>query len=242
MGESQGAIVMDEAGKLYRYDARDGHLLGPPIADAGAIGAADLSPSGHILATAAGGQVTLRDAHTGATLATLSTGTEDVTQLVVDDDGHAATGHDDGMMRFWNTRTGALIAARWGHAGHVERLTLRGDRVFSESWDQSVRAWRLATGASLGVVLSNVRGAVAISGDGRLLATGEPEGEVDVWDAASGRLLDRVPTSQVMTALAFVDDDHVIAGGRGGALELLDLSDHPRTTAEIARLAGERTR
>nr|HEX4318340.1 serine/threonine-protein kinase [Kofleriaceae bacterium] len=235
-------IVMNDSGKLYRYDARTGAPRGRPIADAADIAASDLSPSGHILVTAANGIVTLRDARSTAPIGGFPTNTTDVSQVVVDDDGHAATGHDDGMLRFWNARTGAKIGEVRAHAGHVERLTIRGDVVFSESWDQTVRAWRLADGTPLGIVVANVRGVVAISGDGRLVATGGQGAEVDLWDGRGGGLLDRVPMSQVSGALAFVDDDHLLAGGRGGALELVDLSERPRSDDDLARLAGSAAR
>ena len=241
-------IVMNDNGRLFRYDGTTGAPIGSPISDADRIAASDMSPSGRVMASAAAGVITLRDARTGERIGGFPTGTDNVSQVVVDDDGHAATGHDDGMLRFWNARTGALVSAHAGHAGHVERMSIRGargDLVFTESWDQTVRAWRLATGEPLGVVLTNVRGAIAISGDGRLIATSETgTAEVDVWDVdlrdgARGRLVDRVPATQIVTALAFVDDTRVLAGGRGGAMEVIDLADAPRGDGDLVRLASE---
>ena len=40
----------------------------------------------------------------------------------------------------------------------------------------------------------------------------------------------------------FVDDDHVIVGGKTGHLELVDLSGRPRTVPEVMHLVGDAPR
>ncbi|HEY3447404.1 MAG TPA: protein kinase [Myxococcales bacterium] len=81
---------------------------------------------------------------------------------------------------------------------------------------------------------------VALSRDGRLLASGATAaGEVYVWERASGRLLQKLPTSKdIFTPIALSPDGSLLAtGGRGRAVVLWN----PTTGARVRELEGPAT-
>ncbi len=57
-----------------------------------------------------------------------------------------------------------------------------------------------------------------------------------LWGTAQGRLIDQLATSDALTSVAFVDANHVIAGGDHGHLELFELAPS-RPNAEILQRA-----
>jgi hypothetical protein len=58
---------------------------------------------------------------------------------------------------------------------------------------------------------------------------------LNLWDSAHGHLLDQLPTADRLAGVAFIDDDHVVVGGDGGRLELIDLSVASLPLAEVNR-------
>ena len=230
VGLTATGTVTDNQGSVYLDDGGEHRLIGEGMWNAG------LSAGGDRLATSIDGRVALFDTRERASAGGFDTHLHDLATITVDDAGHVVTGHDDGTVRVWDT-AGAMLATIHAHTAHISWLEIRGDVLFTSSWDQTVRAWDLTTGASRGIVLSRIRDAVAISPDGRTLATSERAGFVDVWDAG-GRQLERLSTTGAVTGVGFVDDTHVIAGTTTGALEIIDLAAPHRSDADIARLAG----
>ena len=175
---------------------------------------------------------------TWKTIGDVVTHRDDVTAIALDDAGHLVTGYGDGTLQLWDTRTGTAGAMLAGHSAHIDDVAIRGDRLLTRSWDGSTRAWDLPTGASRGVVLPSVGDGVAIAPSGRYLATVDRSALVSVWDADAGRLLEQFPASTALDSVAFTDDDHVVVAGTAGTIELIDLGERDRTTAEIVRLAN----
>jgi eukaryotic-like serine/threonine-protein kinase len=228
-------LAVNNGGRLFIY--RDGAEL-QVVTDTSPIQAAAFSSSGAVLATSATSHITLRDPLTWKTIGDVVTHRDDVTALALDDAGHLVTGYDDGTLQLWDTRTGTAGAMLTGHSAHIDDVAIRGDRLLTRSWDGSTRAWDLATGAARGVVLPSIGHGVAIAPSGRYLATVDRSALVSVWDADEGRLLEQRPASSALDSVAFTDDDHVVVGGAAGIMELIDLGERERTTAEIVRLAN----
>jgi WD40 repeat protein len=180
----------------------------------------------------------LRTLRTAAIIDRFDTGFRDITAVAVDDRDHVVTGHNDGAIRIWTVRlrTATVLS---GHTAHGEMLALRGDRLLSGSWDSTARAWAFPAGDARGIVLSNAHSAVAVSPDGRWLATVERAGLVDIWESSGGRLIERIATSGVPASAAFVDDDHLAVGSESGVLELFEVSAPARSDADLARAATE---
>jgi eukaryotic-like serine/threonine-protein kinase len=227
-------LAVNNGGRLFIY--RDGAEL-HVVTDTSAIQAAAFSSSGAVLATSATNHVTLRDPLTWKIIGDVVTHRDDVTAIALDDGGHLVTGHGDGSLQLWDTRTGTAGAMLAGHSAHIDDVAIRGDRLMTRSWDGSTRAWDLPTGAPRGVVLPSVGQGVALAPSGRYLATVDRSALVSVWDADAGRLLAQIPASTALDSIAFTDEDHVVVGGAAGTMELIDLGERERTTADIVRLA-----
>ena len=228
-------LLVNEGGKLYVYAATTGAQL-HVIADAAGIQTAAYSSSGAVLATSASGRITLRDALTWSELGNFETHRDDVTAIALDD-SHIITGHGDGAIEIWDAHTHAAIGKLDGHSAHVELMELRGDRLVTTSWDRTTRAWRIPSGAPHGAQLPAAGHTLAVSPSGQSIATVDHSALVSVWDAATGRLLEQLPAVGALNAVGFSGDDRLLVGGGDGKLEVIDLHERDRTTAELVRLA-----
>jgi WD40 repeat protein len=132
-------------------------------------------------------------------LATLRT--SGVRRVVLSADGRLlASGSDDGTVRLWESPSGRLLTTLQGHAGMIHGIALSADGrlLASGSEDGTVRLWdpRSASSATQGASgrpLAILRGhtggirGVALSADGRLLASGSFDGTVRLWSLADIR-------------------------------------------------------
>src|ERR1700681_4966477 len=145
--------------------------------------------------------------------------TGQVHDLALSEDGRLlASGSADGTARLWETASGRLLATLQGHTGTVWGVSLSADGrlLASGGMDQTVRLWEApfavgdaaerwagrradfghstATPPSGGRLLATLRSTggvcgLALSRDGRLLASGGADGTVQLWETLSGRLL-----------------------------------------------------
>src|SRR5262249_56132197 len=116
-------------------------------------------------------------------------------------------------------------------------------RLFSAGWDTTVRVWDTTTGEPIILLNSHAQQvlAIALSGDGQLLAAADSANAVHIWDTAKYKTLNILRDSQSqITCLAFSPDD-----GRGnlrspllawgGADRLIYLWDPPTAPPTPAR-------
>jgi eukaryotic-like serine/threonine-protein kinase len=234
-------LVTDLEGRLLIYASRDGRHL-RDIVDPPKQWHVAFSPSDSTIATSSERRVSLRDADwrviTGFDVPA------DVSALALDDHGRVVTGHDDGTLRIWDARAGTLLATAAGHTAHINQVAIRGETLVTGSWDQTTRLWAFPSGEPRGILktFDKLTSNVALSPGGQLIATADSSGVVDLWDGAQGRLLVQIPTSADLAYLAFLDDDHLVGGGAGGRLELIDLSARQYTAAEVTRLVTTSSR
>jgi WD40 repeat protein/tRNA A-37 threonylcarbamoyl transferase component Bud32 len=244
-----GEIVTDDEGVLSIYASRDGKRLrqvggGPPDSDK--IWQVAFSSTGLVVATSSDRHVTLRDADWGVTTSfELPTDVSAISALAVDDDGRVVTGHEDGTLRIWDPRArdARLHEPRtWatGHTTHIAAIELRSDTLVTASWDGTMRRWAFPSGEPRGIFkrFSDA----SISPDGQRIATVDGSAAVSLWDSVHDRLLEQIPTLDGLVGVVFIDDDHVVAGGDRGRLELIDLSVRARTVDDVMRFVAASTR
>jgi WD40 repeat protein len=112
-----------------------------------------------------------------------------------------------------------------GHSGWVTGVAFSSEsgRLTSGSWDQTVRFWDVSTGQQVNALSDKVKQvqALAISRDGRWLATENSSDTVTLWEAATGKEIRTLPTDKSVGApgttwvysIAFSPDSRWLASG-----------------------------
>ena len=110
-------------------------------------------------------------------------------------DGQAmVTGTQDGHVRLWDTRSGALLFDLEGHTDAVNAVAISPDsrQALSGSADKTVILWDMTSGEQIRSFTGHGDGVSAVSfiTDGRRALSGDDSGtlpgELIVWDLASG--------------------------------------------------------
>ena len=141
-------------------------------------------------------------------VATLEGHKDAVRSLIVADDGRLVSGSYDSTCRCWafedvpettnnssnSSNVVECVAVMEGHVAPVRALAAVGSRLFSGSYDGTVRCWDLNTGACLGTLKGHakpVRALVRVStgraGDTDVIASGSDDTTVRIWDAQTLR-------------------------------------------------------
>ena len=165
--------------------------------------------------------------------------------MALSEDGRLlVTSSFDGAVLLWEAESGRLVATLPGHAGLIWCLALSGDGrlVASGSMDGTVKLWEVARSATNtpqdrnslpasgppGRLLATLTGhaggvlAVALSGDGRLVASGSHEGTIRLWETAHGRLVATLQghTGGVQSVALSGDGRVLVSGSHDGTIKL----------------------
>jgi WD40 repeat protein len=130
------------------------------------------------------------------------------------------------IVRLWDVDSCREVARYEGHIGAVRGVAFAGDgqHILTASEDQTLRVWDVASRKEVRSVkiLSNPKGVVAFSADGRLaLAGGLVDRTPSLWDVESGkpvRPFDGIHVSGVYSLAFSPDGRRALSGGfdRGG--------------------------
>ena len=156
---------------------------------------------------------------------------------------HVATAAGDGSAAIWSTRTRRAVELD-GHEDAVNSVMLSPDgrSAVTASDDGTARTWD-ARGRSVHV-LDPKSGAVLLAtygGRGRLVATAtyhpdRDDGEAQIWDAASGRRLARMPArGDLARTIRLSPDGRRLLSPRGDDAWLWDVA----TRRHVATLPGD---
>jgi serine/threonine-protein kinase len=108
----------------------------------------------------------------------------------------------DGSVQIWDTTTGQqhlrVMAYAWAVIFSTDgRWLVTGGKRTAEIWDTTTGQQRLSVKHK-----SSRDHALALTRDGRLLATGSPGSAVRIWDTADGQKLTTISLSQQISAFA----------------------------------------
>jgi len=231
------------------YSVQTGKRLAKCPFEEGGIGSIALSPDGRTLATA-GRTVGLMlwDIPTGEPLIRRAGHREEVVSLAFSSDGKtlASAGFSEGTI-LWDAATGKEIR-------RLPRYQVGGRICFAPDSDTLVSAyvpdqgkpgakinlWKATTGEKTGELAGHNRQVlcIAISSNGKLLASGSEDRTIGLWDLPSRRMKStiRLPKDSV-ACLAFSPDGRVLAaGGPEGTIRRWDTA----TGTEMPPLEGHR--
>ena len=216
-------------------------------------GTVAFSPDGTKLASGSVDKtVKLWDVSTGQNISTLTGHTELPRSVMFSPDGmKLASGSMDKTIKLWDVSTGQNISTLTGHTDRVESIAFSpdGTMLASGSQDETVRLWDVSTGANINILgkIDNTSAAVqmlqifsgrgpsstqrkspvtsvAFSPDGTILASGEINGMVKLWDVSTGRNINTFRGSGALSkSVAFSPDGTQLASSTSGGYETVEI-------------------
>jgi len=147
-----------------------------------------------------------------------STTNSTVRCLAFDGAGQAASGHHDGLIRRWDPVTGQLAGKFNAHSDAVMGLAFNRDSLLASCGDdRMVKLWTTAPTKEpqlhQSIPVSNYVLSVAFSPDGRLLAWGEFDSAVGLYDIQTDRQTVLPQHSKAVRSVAFSPVGTLLASG-----------------------------
>lgn len=194
----------------YLWNICQGDQLAILGGHAGTVTGAAFSPDGALLATCSEDSV-VQIWHAGlrTLLTRLEIGSNAAWSMSFTPDGKQLMTANATNIEFWDTNTWRVRARFPGRMAVLSRIgtVMATSESLQFYWEASgpVKIWNWRTGQLLRVFDRPGR-TLALSADGRLLATAGTNAEILVWDTATGNLLHDWPVSNQVCSLDFSPD------------------------------------
>src|SRR5262249_15017876 len=180
---------------------------------------------------------------TGKELGRLQAHEEWVEGLAFRPDGHTLVSTDSaGPVYLWDVQKGKQIRQLLGHDGGATAVAYAGDgeRFATTGADRVIRIFEAATGKTLHVTEGISAASLALNKNGSLLAAGDYDGRIHLWEPGSDRSLGRLEGHRsvgrrgaVVLGVAFAPGGRTLASaGSDGTIRLWDVYEKK----ELAKL------
>jgi WD40 repeat protein len=192
---------------------------GPPLAHGGKLSVVALSPDGTTAFTGSeDGKALLWSTASGKPVGTSLQFAGKVSAAAFSHDGKTAVAaSDDGTARLWDVATGQARGAPLKHDRAIVAAVFVNDQtVATGGEDKMLRIWDAATGNPLGQPLPHpdVVIALAVSSDGKTLASACLDGQARLWDPTLGKpRMGPLRHPGAVLAVAFSPDGRTLATG-----------------------------
>jgi hypothetical protein len=230
-------------GTVHLLDAATGRLLATLKGHQAAILSLKFLPGGKVLVTvSAEGVIKLWDVATHKEVTAVDLPIRPL-QTVLSPDGTSVAGAADNLaVRVWEVKTGKQLAVLEGTAGGLQALAFSPNEVLiaGSTPPGIVHLWDVGSGQvirrldahpspaqdTLKWVVRKDR-SLAFSPDGRVLACGTGEAEIQLWDVATSKPLRRLKAHKAdVTSVAFSPDGRRLASaGEDNTVRLWDVAD-----------------
>ncbi len=149
-------------------------------------------------------------------------------------DGRLASAGEEGKLRIWDPESGKLVRELVGHQGRVSALAAsqKSGLLASGGEDETVRLWDAASGKLLRTLpASGEVWATDFSPDGALVAAGDMDGNLTLFEVATGAVRHRFRgTGEEIAAVGFSRDGKLVAAGEtNGSIHVWSTSTFERT-------------
>jgi WD40 repeat protein len=218
--------------KLSQWDAETGKRLRVLEGHTGPISAVAVSPVGTLLATAAHDKtVRLWETATGKLTRTFGEHAAAVVAVSFAPDGKLiASAGADAKVLVWEASSGRVLHTLTGSLENVTALAWKPGAstvLLSNGKGTEAQVWNVRA-ARADATLKGTGGmrSLAWSPDGTRVAGGQDDGDLLIWQEATGKLLHALKepgSPPAVTSLAWAPNGHVLAAGRGNhTLQLWD--------------------
>jgi WD40 repeat protein len=223
-----GLWSVEEGGALRQWDGATGRLVSWRELDEDAT-LWNFRPDGRLLAGAAA-DLTLWDVVNGRRRLVIPQPTWVTALAFMPGSDLAATGHDDGLIRLWDTSDGQLLRQFRGYLRSVSALAFSPDgrRLVSAGEDKLMFVWNTHTGEIDGLIGGHTDRipALAWHPDGRRIISAGWDTTARIWDAETLEpiILLNSHVGQVVALALSSDGDLLACADAANAVHIWDLT------------------